>query len=298
MSVPQVSVIVPMYNEEANLPELHTRLMKVLTGMDIPCEVIYVDDGSTDNTPEQLELLLQQPQPVCTRAVRLPRRRGKTAALSAGLAIARGSTLVTTDADLQEPPEVLPMLIARVRSGETHVVVAWRQQRQDSLFRVLASRLFNATLRWLTGLSLHDVNCGTKAMKREVAENLAGWMVSDMHRYLPILAARMGYRVSEAPVPHVVRRRGHSRFGASRYLRAMIDLLPVSLMWWRGWGVWLILVAISALLVATRHPLGWFGLAAMVAWAGAAIAFWFARHRVGNARRKNMPQHEEGRGGR
>jgi len=283
MSVPQVSVIVPMYNEEANLPELHARLTKVLTGIDASSEIIYVDDGSTDSTPDQLEMLLQQPQPVCVRAVRLPRRRGKTAALSAGFAIARGSILVTTDADLQEPPEVLPMLLSQVQSGEAHLVVAWRQQRQDTLFRVLASRLFNTTLHWLTGLSLHDVNCGTKAMKREVAENLEGWMISDMHRYLPVLAARMGYRVAEAPVPHVARRRGHSRFGASRYRRAAVDLLPVSLMWWRGWRVWLPLVAVSIWLTATHHPVGWLGLAMAVAWAGGALVFWW--HGGGFSRR-------------
>lgn len=277
MSAPQVSVIVPMYNEEANLPELHARLTKVVASMDAPGEIIYVDDGSTDGTPEQLEILLQQPQPVCVRAVRLLCRRGKTVALSAGFAIARGNIVVTTDADLQEPPEVLPMLISRVQSGEAHLVVAWRQQRQDPFVRVLASRLFNAALRWLTGLSLHDVNCGTKAMKREVAENLGSWMVSDMHRYLPILAARMGYRVSEAPVPHVVRRRGRSRFGASRYLRAMLDLLPVSLMWWRGWEVWLTLVAASIWLIAVHRPIGWLGLAAAATWAGVALAFWW-RH--------------------
>lgn len=280
MSAPQVSVIVPMYNEEANLPELHARLTKVVASMDLSGEIIYVDDGSTDGTPEQLEILLQQPQPVCVRAVRLPHRRGKTVALSAGFAIARGNIVVTTDADLQEPPEVLPMLLSRVQSGEAHLVVAWRQQRQDPFVRVLASRLFNAALRWLTGLSLHDINCGTKAMKREVAENLEGWMVSDMHRYLPILAARMGYRVSEAPVPHVSRRRGRSRFGASRYLRAAVDLLPVSLMWWRGWEVWLTLVATSIWLTAVHRPIGWLGLAAAVAWAGVALAFWWRRGRV------------------
>jgi glycosyltransferase involved in cell wall biosynthesis len=278
MNAPQVSVVVPMYNEEANLPELHARLTKVLSRLDAPSEIIYVDDGSTDATPQELENLLQQPQPICTRAVRLPERRGKTAALSAGFAIARGNIIVTTDADLQEPPEVLPMLVSRVQSGEAHLVVAWRQQRQDALFRVLASRLFNAVLSWLTGLPLHDVNCGTKAMKREVAENLQRWMVSEMHRYLPVLAARMGYRVSEAPVPHVARRRGRSRFGASRYLRAVIDLLPVSLMWWRGWGIWWILVTVCALLATTRHPLGWLGISGAVVWAGAALTFWWKRH--------------------
>jgi len=277
MTTPQVSVVVPMYNEEPNLPELHTRLTKVLARLDIPCEIIYVDDGSTDGTPQELENLLQQPQPVCTRAVRLPYRRGKTAALSAGFAIARGGIIATTDADLQEPPEVLPVLVSRVQSGQAHLVVAWRQQRQDSLFRVLASRLFNALLRWLTGLSLHDVNCGTKAMTREVAENLERWMVSDMHRYLPILAARMGYRVEEVPVPHVVRRRGRSRFGASRYLRAVVDLAPVSLMWWRGWGMWMVLTGLSLLLAKTHYPMGWAGLAVATAWAATALAFWIRK---------------------
>lgn len=275
MSVPQISLIVPMYNEEANLPELHARLTKVLAGMDPAGEIIYVDDGSTDSTTEQLENILQQPQPVCIRAVRLPRRRGKTAALSAGFAAARGSILVTTDADLQEPPEVLPMLVARIQSKEAHLALAWRQQRQDTTFRLLASRMFNAILRWLSDLPLHDVNCGTKAILREVTQRLTVWMRSDMHRYLPIIATRMGYRVIEVPVPHVARRRGRSRFGASRYLRAAMDFLPVSLLWWRGWVAWLTLIAVSALVVSLRHPLGWVGLGTAVVWLGSALAFWW-----------------------
>ena len=274
MSVPQISVIVPMYNESDNLPELHERLTKVLAGMETGGEIIYVDDGSTDGTSEQLELLLQQPQPVCVRAVWLPRRRGKTAALSAGFAIARGSILVTTDADLQEPPEVLPMLVAPLRSWEAHMVVAWRQQRQDTAFRVFASQVFNAVLRWLSDQPLHDVNCGTKALLREVAERLMGWMRSDMHRYLPVIAARMGYRVVEAPVPHVARRRGRSRFGVSRYLRAAVDFLPVSLLWWRGRFAWLALTAASTILVGLRSPLGWVGLGLAAVWLGTALAFW------------------------
>jgi len=274
VSVPQISVIVPMYNESDNLPELHERLTKVLAGMETGGEIIYVDDGSTDGTSEQLELLLQQPQPVCVRAVWLPRRRGKTAALSAGFAIARGSILVTTDADLQEPPEVLPMLVAPLRSGEAHMVVAWRQQRQDTAFRVFASQVFNAVLRWLSDQPLHDVNCGTKALLREVAERLMGWMRSDMHRYLPVIAARMGYRVVEAPVPHVARRRGRSRFGVSRYLRAAVDFLPVSLLWWRGRFAWLALTAASTILVGLRSPLGWVGLGLAAVWLGTALAFW------------------------
>lgn len=280
MNAPQISIVVPMYNEEANLPELHTRLVKVLSSMDAGGEIIYVDDGSTDGTTEQLENILQEPQPVCIRAVRLPRRRGKTAALSAGFAIARGNIIVTTDADLQEPPEVLPMLVAHVQSGEAHLVVAWRQQRQDAPSRVLASRVFNTVLGWLTDLPLHDVNCGTKAMKREVAESLTDWMFSDMHRYLPVLAVRMGYRVTEVPVPHVARRRGRSRFGASRYLRAALDFLPVSLMWWRGWAVWLVFTAVSIFLSPARPGLGMVGLAVALVWLGTALWFWLRRNRV------------------
>lgn len=280
MNAPEISIVVPMYNEEANLPELHMRLVKVLSSMDAGGEIIYADDGSTDGTTEQLENILQEPQPVCIRAVRLPRRRGKTAALSAGFAIARGNIIVTTDADLQEPPEVLPMLVAQVQSGEAHLVVAWRQQRQDASSRVLASRVFNTVLGWLTDLPLHDVNCGTKAMKREVTESLAGWTFSDMHRYLPVLAVRIGYQVAEVPVPHVARRRGRSRFGASRYLRAAVDFLPVSLMWRRGWAVWLALTAVSTFLSMARPGLGMVGLAIALVWLGTTLWFWLRRNRV------------------
>ncbi|MCS6949902.1 MAG: glycosyltransferase family 2 protein [Armatimonadota bacterium] len=275
----QVSVVVPMYNEEENLPELHTRLTRAMSKTGLPVEIVYVDDGSSDDTGEQLNTLLRQPQPVCVRVVQLPYRRGKTAALSAGFSVARGNIVVTTDADMQEPPEVLPMLVAQVQSGAAHLVVAWRQQRQDSPLRVWASRLFNAVLRWLTGVPLHDVNCGTKAMTREVAERLQPWMVSDMHRYLPLIASRMGYRVTEAPVPHVCRRRGRSRFGASRYLRAAVDLLPFSLWWWRGWLVWWSLAGSSLWLTAAGRPVGWLGLILAGAWAGGALLFWLKHGR-------------------
>lgn len=278
MSTPHLSVIVPMYNEEANLPELHARLVRVLESTGTPSEIVYVDDGSTDGTASELDAILRQPQSVCVRVVGLPQRRGKTAALSAGFAIARGSILVTTDADMQEPPEILPLLIARVQSGDAHMAVAWRQQRQDTPLRVLASRLFNAVLRGLTGLPLHDVNCGTKAMRREVAIHLQGWLRSDMHRYLPVLAARKGYRVVEVPVPHVARRRGSSRFGASRYVRAAFDILPVSLMWWRGALVWLGLLALSVSLLS-KHPFAAkLGLGAAVAWLVVALVFYLRRH--------------------
>lgn len=280
MSNPQISVIVPMYNEEQNLHELHSRLAQVLTKLELPGEIIYVDDGSTDNTPEQLYFIVQQSQNVCVRVVQLPKRRGKTAALSAGFAVARGVYLITTDADLQEPPEVLPQFLNSLRCGEAHLVVGWRQQRQDTPLRIWASALFNAALHWLTDLDLHDVNCGTKVMKRDVAEQLVRWMVSDMHRYLPVLAARMGYCVSELPVPHTPRRRGRSRFGASRYLLALIDWFPVTLLWPRGQVAWLSLVVASAALLAVDQPIGGLGAALSVLWLLAALRLWWLRRGV------------------
>jgi len=267
-----------MYNEEANLPELHARLVRALGRLEMTSEIVYVDDGSTDGTVAELEAILQNPQPVCVHAVHLPQRRGKTGALSAGFAVARGAIFVTTDADLQEPPEILPMLIGRIDSGEADVAVAWRQQRQDTAFRVMASRLFNASMRWLTDISLHDVNCGTKALRPEVAEKLQGWLRSDMHRYLPVLAARMGYRIVEVPVPHVPRRRGRSRFGASRYLRALLDFLPVSLMWWRGWMVWLGLAVLSILSLRFHPIAGGIGLAFAIGWLAVAMLFYLRRN--------------------
>lgn len=271
----QVSVVVPMHNEEANLPELHARLSAVLHKVGMPAEIIYVDDGSTDGTLQLAETLRKQPQAMCVRVVHLPKRQGKTAALSAGFAVARGSIVVTTDADLQEPPEVLPLLLDKVSSEEVHLVVAWRQQRQDSPSRVWASRLFNTVMRWLTGVPLHDANCGTKAMHREVAQKLQRWMVSDMHRYLPFLAARMGYRVVEIPVPHVSRRRGRSRFGASRYLRALGDFLPISLLWWRGWEIWFGLIGLAFLLSSLGYSaVGFSALASAIAWLGWALILW------------------------
>jgi glycosyltransferase involved in cell wall biosynthesis len=186
-------------------------------------EIIFVDDGSTD---ESLAVLqdLHQADPEHVRVIQFRRNFGKTAALTAGFALARGEVLVTLDADLQDDPGELPKLLTKLDEGYD-LVVAWRAHRQDSISKRWPSRLANATVSTLTGVKLHDLNCGFKVYRRGVVQDLK--LYGELHRYVPVLAHWKGYRVTEVPVTHHPRRYGQSKYGAGRLARGYIDFLSV-----------------------------------------------------------------------
>lgn len=217
-----VSVIVPALNESSSLPELVRRVDKVLTTLARPYEIIIIDDGSTDATPSILHQLAEQ----CPHlfAVRFRRNYGKAAALSEGFARASGDFLITIDGDLQDAPEEIPRLLD-VLTHETDVVCGWKQHRQDPWTRVIGSRLFNTTTRLLTGLKLHDINCGLKGYRRQVVQELR--LYGEMHRFIPVIARHRGFSVSEIPVRHFPRRFGHSRYGWSRTFSGLFDLVTL-----------------------------------------------------------------------
>ncbi|HEX7311306.1 MAG TPA: glycosyltransferase family 2 protein [Gaiellaceae bacterium] len=220
-----ISVVVPVHNEERSVGLLHEELQAALDPLGEEWEAVYVDDGSTDESFSALTRLHAREDNV--RVVRLRRNFGKSAALAAGFAQAAGARVVTIDGDQQDDPSEIPRLLAKLEEG-FDVVSGWKTRRRDPLSRRLPSKLFNWVAGWMSGLRLHDMNCGIKAYRAEVVHNLV--LYGELHRFIPVLAHEQGYRVAELPVNHRPREHGRSRYGMERYLRGFLDLLTVSFM--------------------------------------------------------------------
>ena len=216
-----VSVVIPVRDEEATVGPLCRGIEQVLAE---PREIIFVDDGSTDRTWEELAKLHR---PGRVRAIRLARNFGKTPALAAGFAASRGEVIFTMDGDLQDDPQEIPRFLARLEEGYD-LVSGWKKIRHDPAGKVLASRLFNFVVGRLTGLRLHDINCGFKAYRAAVARSLP--LFAEMHRFTPVLAHAMGYRVTELVVTHHPRRHGRSHYGFARLGKGFLDLFTVLLL--------------------------------------------------------------------
>jgi glycosyltransferase involved in cell wall biosynthesis len=216
------SVVIPLYNEEQSLEELHRRLTDTLATLSDRFEIIFIDDGSIDNSFAVIKNLHQRDSRV--KAVRFRRNFGKSTALSAGFKKARGKIIVTLDADLQDLPEEIPSLLNKLEQGYD-LVSGWKKKRKDSLIRKIASWLFNRVTSFFTGVKLHDFNCGLKCYRRELVDELA--LYGELHRYIPAIANWKGFRVGEVKVGHHPRMHGVSKFGSERYLRGLFDLLTV-----------------------------------------------------------------------
>lgn len=220
-----VSVVVPVYDEAASLGELAERLHAVLgerTGGDF--EILFVDDGSRDGSWGAIEEAHRR-YPDTVRALRHRRNFGKAAALANGFAAARGKMIVTMDADLQDQPEEIPKLLDAMDAEGADVVSGWKKNRRDPLDKTLPSRVFNALTGALSGLRLHDFNCGFKVYRAECAKGLR--LYGELHRFIPVLAHAEGYRVVEVPVEHAARTHGKSKYGSTRMVKGFIDLLSV-----------------------------------------------------------------------
>jgi glycosyltransferase involved in cell wall biosynthesis len=218
-----ISVVVPVHDEERTVALLFEELQAALEPLDRPWEVIFVDDGSVDGTFAALTRLHSQHEEV--RVVRLRRNFGKAAALQAGFIQSRGEVVVTIDGDLQDDPAEIPRLLAKLEEG-FDLVSGWKTRRQDSWRRRWLSKIFNFTASRMSGLHLHDMNCGFKAYRSEVVKGLR--LYGELHRFIPVLAHYRGYRIAELPVNHRPRNHGRSRYGVERYLRGFFDLLSVS----------------------------------------------------------------------
>ncbi len=262
-----ISVIVPLYNEKDSLPELYARLTKVLTGMGKEYELVFVDDGSTDGSLKVLAGLHEKdPSHVSVYSFR--RNYGKSAALATGFDAAKGEFVVTLDADLQDDPAEIPRMIAML-GDDCDLVSGWKYPRHDPLTKRLPSKVINSLTAWLTGVRIHDMNCGLKAYKSEVVKGLS--LYGEQHRFIPALVHANGFRVSEIKVHHHPRKFGHTKFGARRFVEGIFDLITV--------------------LFITRYirkPLHFFGVAGLLLLllGGGALTYlvagWFMGHWIGD----------------
>lgn len=252
-SVPDLSVVIPAWNEGESLPILHQELVKTLEGLGLTWEIVYVDDGSRDRSEEAIAGFAADPR---VKAVCLRRNFGKSAGLSVGFRIARGTWIATMDADLQDDPSELPVLIRTLESGYD-LVSGWKLERKDPWTKTIPSRLFNTVTSMVVGLKLHDFNCGFKLYRREVTEALE--VYGELHRFLPALAHWRGFRVGEVAVHHRPRRFGRSKFGASRFVNGFLDLLSAAF--------------ISTSALKPLHVFGRIGI--MFFTLGALLGLWF-----------------------
>jgi len=223
-----LSVIIPAYNEAENIGPIHARLTEVLTSAASPYassyELIFVDDGSSDHSFAMAQKLQQQD--LRLKVIKFRRNFGKTAALHAGFSLAKGQQIITIDADMQEDPADLFKLLAKLNEGYD-LVSAWREQRHDPTSKTLPSQVFNRVVSQLTGLHLHDFNCGFKAYSSELKDDLQLRLYGELHRFIPVLAWQRGFKVTEIPVIHRPRRFGKSKFGSKRLLNGYLDFIQV-----------------------------------------------------------------------
>lgn len=217
-----VSVVVPLYNEEDSLPELHQQISAVIQAEKLSAEIIFVDDGSTDTSMAVLEKLHETDKRI--RVFQFRKNHGKSAALAQGFSEARGRVIVTMDADLQDDPGEIPNLLAQLSDGYD-LVSGWKKNRKDPFIKCYTSKIYNAVTCRLTGLKLHDINCGIKAYKREVTGSLN--VYGQLHRFLPVLAQWDGFKVGEIVVQHRARKYGATKFGIWRFAAGFFDLITV-----------------------------------------------------------------------
>ena len=220
-----ISIIVPLLNEKESLPELVAWIRRVVEKEGWTYEIIMIDDGSTDGSWDTIKELSASDSSI--HGIRFRRNYGKSAALFHGFKAAEGRVVFTMDADLQDSPDELPEMYRMVTEEDWDVVSGWKQHRQDNkLTKNLPSKLYNATARWITGIRLHDMNCGLKAYKNEVVKNIE--VYGEMHRYIPYLAKNAGFdRITEKPVHHPKRKYGKSKFGLERFVNGFLDLLSL-----------------------------------------------------------------------
>lgn len=220
-----ISIVIPLLNEEDSLNELYHWIAKVMQSNGFLYEVIFIDDGSTDHSWKLIEDLSAQNPSV--KGIRFQKNYGKSQALHAGFAMASGNVIITMDADLQDNPEEIPALYHMISNEGFDLVSGWKKKRYDAvLSKNLPSKLFNYAARKTSGVQLHDFNCGLKAYKKEVVKTIE--VTGEMHRYIPVLAKNAGYvKISEKPVLHQARKYGTTKFGAERFIRGFLDLITI-----------------------------------------------------------------------
>ncbi|MDR1344777.1 MAG: glycosyltransferase family 2 protein [Tannerellaceae bacterium] len=219
-----ISIVVPLYNEAESLPELHAWIERVMNLHRFTYEIIFISDGSTDNSWEIIEEL-QKNSPY-VKGIKFRRNYGKSPALHCGFQRVQGDVVITMDADLQDSPEEIPELYRMIKEDGYDLVSGWKKKRYDPLSKTIPTKLFNATARKFSGVKLHDFNCGLKAYKNIVVKNIE--VYNDMHRYIPYLAKIAGFsNIGEKVVLHQARKYGHTKFGLNRFVNGYLDLITL-----------------------------------------------------------------------
>lgn len=218
-----VSVVIPMYNEEDSLRELFAQIVRVLAELEKRFEVIFIDDGSTDTSAEIVKEL--NAQDARAKLIEFRKNYGKAAGLAAGFDMAQGEFVITMDADLQDDPAEIPNLLNKLDEGYD-LVSGWKKVRHDPFIKTQTSKIYNLFTSMFSGIRLHDFNCGLKAYRAEVVKTMN--VYGELHRYLPVIAFRNGYRVTELPVTHHPRKYGRSKYGVARFTRGAFDLLTIT----------------------------------------------------------------------
>ncbi len=222
---PEISVVIPAQDEEDSIPELCQWIMRVMQAHGFSYEVIIIDDGSTDNTWQKIIQLSDSDRRI--KGIRFNRNFGKSAALQTGFREVRGNVVITMDADLQDSPEEIPELYAMIKHQGFHLVSGWKKKRFDPASKTIPSKFFNYITRKLSGIELHDFNCGLKAYQVVVVKNIA--VYGEMHRYIPLIAKWAGFtKIAEKPVEHQERKYGRTKFGLERFINGFLDLLSIT----------------------------------------------------------------------
>lgn len=277
-----ISIVVPVFNEEESLPELSDWIHKVCGKEGLSYEVIFIDDGSTDTSWEVIEKLSQDKSNV--KGIKFRRNHGKSAALNIGFEAVEGDVVITMDADLQDSPDEIPELYSMIKNDGFDLVSGWKKKRHDPIGKTLPSKFFNGTTRKISGIKLHDFNCGLKAYRKNVVKNIE--VYGEMHRYIPVIAKWAGYNnIGEKVVQHFPRKYGETKFGMERLIKGYLDLLSITFIskfgkrpmhLFGGLGTFLffigfvigIYLAVAKYFFAiynmTERPLFYFGLLAMI----------------------------------
>jgi glycosyltransferase involved in cell wall biosynthesis len=222
-----ISIVIPLFNEEDSLRELHTWIQSVMIKQHYAYEIIFIDDGSKDGSWGVIEELNKLD--TCVKGIKFQRNYGKSAALQKGFELAEGNVVFTMDADLQDSPEEIPAMYAMITEEDYDLVSGWKKKRYDPISKTIPTKLYNWAARRLTGIYLHDFNCGLKAYKNSVVKSIE--LYGDMHRYTPPLAKYAGFtKIGEQVVQHKARKYGYSKFGLNRFLNGPLDLLSVVFM--------------------------------------------------------------------
>ncbi|WP_020470062.1 glycosyltransferase family 2 protein [Zavarzinella formosa] len=263
---PAVSLVIPVLNERESLPELHRQISMMAAGSQLEIEILFIDDGSRDGSWEVVKKLAAEDPRV--RGVRFRRNFAKAAALQAGFQRVRGKFVVTLDADLQDDPAEIPNFL-KLLETEYDLVSGWKKIRHDPFHKVIPSRVFNGLVSWLTGVKLHDHNCGMKGYRAEVCQEIR--LYGELHRFVPVLANARGFRVGELVIHHRPRQFGRSKYGLRRFLRGLFDLLAVRYIvtygrrpmhWYGSWALLLLIPATAGIFweIPYLGPLTYFSL--------------------------------------